>query len=91
MVISVGSAVGQCFIQNLAAAGDPPKLFTFDGTSYISQNMEQRYSEIAYLLIEVSVTDCKVWGLFPNQYYKCHSSETSTYLCKALYLSRTSR
>ncbi|XP_070597560.1 kinesin-like protein KIF17 isoform X3 [Erythrolamprus reginae] len=52
VVINMDSARGQCFIQNPAAEGDPPKQFTFDGAYYLNHNTEQIYNEIAYPVIE---------------------------------------
>ncbi|KAM6236361.1 kinesin-like protein KIF17 isoform 1-T1 [Spheniscus humboldti] len=51
-VVSMESARGQCFLQNPAAAGEPPKQFTFDGAYYQEHNTEQIYNEIAYPLVE---------------------------------------
>ncbi|KAM6045923.1 LOW QUALITY PROTEIN: kinesin-like protein KIF17 [Theristicus caerulescens] len=51
-VVSTESARGQCFLQNPAAAGEPPKQFTFDGAYCQEHNTEQIYNEIAYPLVE---------------------------------------
>uniref|UniRef100_A0A8C3J0F6 Kinesin-like protein n=1 Tax=Calidris pygmaea TaxID=425635 RepID=A0A8C3J0F6_9CHAR len=51
-VVSMESARGQCFLQNPAAAGEPPKQFTFDGAYFQEHNTEQIYNEIAYPLVE---------------------------------------
>ncbi|KAM6371409.1 kinesin-like protein KIF17 [Pluvialis apricaria] len=51
-VVSMESARGQCFLQNPAAASEPPKQFTFDGAYYQEHNTEQIYNEIAYPLVE---------------------------------------
>ncbi|XP_075629496.1 kinesin-like protein KIF17 isoform X3 [Balearica regulorum gibbericeps] len=47
---------GRFCVENPAAAGDPPKQFTFDGAYYQEHNTEQIYNEIAYPLVE-SVTE----------------------------------
>ncbi|XP_009697631.1 PREDICTED: kinesin-like protein KIF17, partial [Cariama cristata] len=51
-VVSMETARGQCFLQNPAATGEPPKQFTFDGAYYQEHNTEQIYNEIAYPLVE---------------------------------------
>ncbi|XP_064137481.1 kinesin-like protein KIF17 isoform X1 [Loxodonta africana] len=51
-VVTVDCARGQCFIQNPAAADEPPKQFTFDGAYYVDHFTEQIYNEIAYPLVE---------------------------------------
>ncbi|XP_049662989.1 kinesin-like protein KIF17 isoform X6 [Accipiter gentilis] len=51
-VVSMESARGQCFLQNPAATGEPPKQFTFDGAYYQEHSTEQIYNEIAYPLVE---------------------------------------
>ncbi|KAM4872117.1 kinesin-like protein KIF17 isoform 3-T3 [Thomomys bottae] len=51
-VVTVDCARGQCFIQNPAAADEPPKQFTFDGAYYMDHFTEQIYNEIAYPLVE---------------------------------------
>lgn len=56
IVLTMDSARSQCFIQNPAAAEDPPKQFTFDGAYYMDHTTEQIYNEIAYPLVEVSAT-----------------------------------
>nr|XP_056717168.1 kinesin-like protein KIF17 [Euleptes europaea] len=52
IVLTVDSALRQCFIQNLASSEDPPKQFTFDGAYYMDHTTEQIYNEIAYPLVE---------------------------------------
>ncbi|XP_068271182.1 kinesin-like protein KIF17 [Nyctibius grandis] len=51
-VVSVESTRGQCFLQNPAAASEPPKQFTFDGAYNQEHNTEQIYNEITYPLVE---------------------------------------
>ncbi|XP_057289009.1 kinesin-like protein KIF17 [Pezoporus wallicus] len=51
-VVSMESTRGQCFLQNPAAAGEPPKQFTFDGAYCQEHSTEQIYNEIAYPLVE---------------------------------------
>ncbi|KAM9630419.1 kinesin-like protein KIF17 isoform 4-T4 [Morphnus guianensis] len=51
-VVSMESERGQCFLQNPAATGEPPKQFTFDGAYYQEHSTEQIYNEIAYPLVE---------------------------------------
>uniref|UniRef100_A0A8C8B1Y3 Kinesin-like protein n=1 Tax=Otus sunia TaxID=257818 RepID=A0A8C8B1Y3_9STRI len=51
-VVRTESARGQCFLQNPAAAGEPPKQFTFDGAYDQEHSTEQIYNEIAYPLVE---------------------------------------
>ncbi|XP_060113061.1 kinesin-like protein KIF17 [Heteronotia binoei] len=52
IVLTIDGARSQCFIQNPAAAEDPPKQFTFDGAYYMDHTTEQIYNEIAYPLVE---------------------------------------
>ncbi|XP_054826094.1 kinesin-like protein KIF17 [Eublepharis macularius] len=52
IVLTMDSARRQCFVQNPAAADDPPKQFTFDGAYYMDHTTEQIYNEIAYPLVE---------------------------------------
>ncbi|XP_065552753.1 kinesin-like protein KIF17 isoform X2 [Lathamus discolor] len=51
-VVSMESTRGQCFLQNPAAASEPPKQFTFDGAYCHEHSTEQIYNEIAYPLVE---------------------------------------
>ncbi|XP_062486160.1 kinesin-like protein KIF17 isoform X3 [Pezoporus occidentalis] len=51
-VVSMESTRGQCFLQNPAAAGEPPKQFTFDGAYCKEHSTKQIYNEIAYPLVE---------------------------------------
>ncbi|XP_030363776.1 kinesin-like protein KIF17 isoform X2 [Strigops habroptila] len=52
VVVSMESTRGQCFLQNPAAAGEPPKQFTFDGAYCQEHSTELIYNEIAYPLVE---------------------------------------
>lgn len=50
-VVNTESARGRCSIHN--PAGEPPKLFTFDGAYGQEHSTEQIYNDIAYPLVEV--------------------------------------
>ncbi|XP_071654575.1 kinesin-like protein KIF17 isoform X2 [Patagioenas fasciata] len=49
-VVKMESARGRCSIHN--PAGEPPKLFTFDGAYSQEHSTEQIYNDIAYPLVE---------------------------------------
>ncbi|XP_051493331.1 kinesin-like protein KIF17 isoform X2 [Apus apus] len=51
-VVCVEGARGRCSLQNPAAAGEPPKQFTFDGAYCQEHSTEQIYNEAAYPLVE---------------------------------------
>uniref|UniRef100_A0A8B9J3A8 Kinesin-like protein n=1 Tax=Amazona collaria TaxID=241587 RepID=A0A8B9J3A8_9PSIT len=51
-VVSIESTRGLCFLQNPAAASEPPKQFTFDGAYCQEHSTEQIYNEIVYPLVE---------------------------------------
>lgn len=52
-VVSVDPARGRCALRNPAAAGQPPKLFAFDGAYRQEHGTEQIYNDVAYPLVEV--------------------------------------
>ena len=55
-VVSMDSKRGQCSITNPGDKKAPPKNFTFDGAYFTDSTTEAIYNEIAYPLVEVSIS-----------------------------------